>query len=68
MNSTSDNPGNRVCVCATDPQCPAVSFIDNELLFVDYKIELSCEKCMSFGRDFICLHEARIELYRKYQI
>ncbi len=65
-NMSETKIGSRCSDCSKKPECPVTSNISNKVLFISYNIALHCNKCMSFGNDFICLCEGRKKYFETF--
>lgn len=49
--------------CSIMPLCPAISGIGNTILFVEYDVNLHCDKAMAFGFSHVCRCKERLKYY-----
>jgi len=48
------------------PHCPAINYVSNEALFVNYDENANCPYKINLGDCNICEHIGRIMYYKKY--
>jgi hypothetical protein len=52
--------------CATKPHCPAVNYISDDAIFVNYDENANCPYRINLGDINICENIGRIRYYIKY--